>query len=574
VSAFAFFRVRSTGASRDRRSILEETIRPRRPSLILATPTSGLTGPSSAPPVEPFAFAVAVVTAACFLCAGVVAWRLRPRERTGALLVTFGVLWSLYQIPLHRYAFPRPAAEAVAVAVGTWPAVLAHLVVAFPTGRLASVSARAVVAFAYLCALTVAVWRAVAPGTGATTAGAVALVALGTAVIGSQAVRLRRGSATTRRAVAPVLAAALVASALLVVGKPAMAAGAAVPYLAPIIQLALAGIPLAYLAGLLRRRIDRGGVAERVVRLGAGSRRGDLQAALARALHDPSLQVGYWVPEAERYVDADGRPLPVPTGPDRAVTRVDRDGPLALLVHDPALLAEPELIETACAAASLALVNERLTAELRARLRQLAESRAEVLRAAEAERRRLERDLHDGVQQRLLAIPMTLTLAETALRSDPGRAEELIGEARRASLAVLDEVRALCQGIHPPVLTERGLAGAVKELAAVAPLPLDVTVECGDGLSPEIETTAYYVVAEGLANLAKHAAAERGRIRVVRDGGRLAVEVGDDGRGGADPERGSGLRGLASRVAANGGVLRVDSPVGHGTTIRAELPCG
>src|SRR5690606_13890970 len=252
--------------SRDRRSILEETIRPRRPSLILATPTSGLTGPSSAPPVEPFAFAVAVVTAACFLCAGVVAWRLRPRERTGALLVTVGVLWSLYQIPLHRYAFPRPAAEAVAVAVGTWPAVLAHLVVAFPTGRLASVSDRAVVAFAYLCALTVAVWRAVAPGTGATTAGAVALVALGTAVIGSQSVRLRRGSATTRRAVAPVLAAALVASALLVVGKPAMAAGAAVPYLAPIIQLALAGIPLAYLAGLLRRRIDRGGVAERVVR--------------------------------------------------------------------------------------------------------------------------------------------------------------------------------------------------------------------------------------------------------------------------------------------------------------------
>jgi signal transduction histidine kinase len=256
-------------------------------------------------------------------------------------------------------------------------------------------------------------------------------------------------------------------------------------------------------------------------------------------------------------------------------TRVDRAGdPVAVLVHDAALLDNPELIEAACAAAALALENERLTAELRARLRQLAGSRSRVLQAAEAERRRLERDLHDGVQQRLLSIPMALTLAESASSGDPGRVLSLIGEAKGTALAVLDELRALCQGIHPPVLTERGLRGAVQELTAVTSVPARLALGLFRTLPAEVETAAYYVVAEALANVVKHAEAAGAVVRLDDRGGRLLVEVRDDGRGGADASRGSGLRGLADRVEATGGTLDVTSPPGAGTTVRAVLPCG
>jgi signal transduction histidine kinase len=236
----------------------------------------------------------------------------------------------------------------------------------------------------------------------------------------------------------------VVAAALFVTLQPAMIAGVAVQPLTPVVELALAAIPLAYLGSLLRRRIDRGGVAELVVRLNDAPRPVGLQEALAKALHDPTLRVGYWMPELGRYVDVDGQVVSPPDRRDRVATRIDRDGgPLALLVHDPALVEDPELIAATCAAAALALANERLTADLRARLRQIAESRGRVLRAAEAERRRLERDLHDGVQQRLLSIPVTLGLAESALRAGPDRARALIGEAKSTTLAVLQELRAL-----------------------------------------------------------------------------------------------------------------------------------
>ncbi|GAA0919624.1 sensor histidine kinase [Nonomuraea longicatena] len=474
----------------------------------------------------------------------------------------FGLLWVLYQL---RLPVPGPVR---ALTAGAWPAVLGHLVLAFPSGRLRTLPARVTAALGYLC---VAVF-ALADGTAAVGAGGAALVLVGLAVLVLQAGRLRRGSAAERRALLPVLAAAVAASALFVVWKPMTIAGLGTPPLTVAVHLALAAVPVAYLWGLLRRRIDRGAVADLVVRLGDRDRPAALQPALAAVLHDPALRVGYWT--SGGYVDADGRPFHPPDAPGQVLTRVDRDGPLAVLAHDRVLLADPELIEAACAAAALALANARLTAELRARLRQLADSRAQVLRAAEAERRRLERDLHDGVQQRLLSIPLTLGLAEASLSSRPERVAPLIGEAKSTTLAVLAEVRALTQGLHPPVLTERGLRGAVRELAAVAPVPLELGLEGADGLPADVETTAYYVVAEALANLAKHAGATRGRVVVRRDGATVAVEVEDDGRGGADLAGGSGLSGLAERVGDGGGRLSVHSPPGGGTRIRAELPCG
>ncbi|MBF9132027.1 hypothetical protein I0C86_24110 [Plantactinospora sp. S1510] len=524
--------------------------------------------------------AVAVGVGLSFVAAGLVGWRARPRNRVGPLLVTVGVLWWLAKLPLP---ISMPDGLDV-VRGGAWAAVLAHLVVAYPTGRLGASAPRLVGGLAYLSVAVVGISTALRAGPagadGSNRAGVIAIVGVlltGSAIVGLQLVRWRRSSVTGRRYLNPVFGIGVVAVTMFVAVKPARIVGWDVSALTLVLHLTLAAIPLGYLAGMLRRRVDRSGVADLVVRLHGASRSESIEVALARTLHDPTLRVGYWVPESDRYVDLDGRTVSpsLAEEPDRLSTRIDRAGePIAILVHDRALAEEPELIEATCAAAGLALENARLTADLRARLRQLADSRLALLRAGEAERRRLERDLHDGVQQRLLSIPMTLGLAEAVLPADPGRAVPLIAEAKNATLGILGELRALTQGLHPPVLTERGLAGAVRELTALSPVPLRLRVDVPAGLPPEVETTAYYVVAEALANITKHAAAGRADLRIGVSEGQLVVDVRDDGRGGADPAGGSGLRGLAARAAACGGSLRVESRPGNGTRVRAVLPCG
>ncbi|MBE1485790.1 sensor histidine kinase [Plantactinospora soyae] len=517
---------------------------------------------------------VAIGVGLSFVASGLVGWRTRPRNRMGPLLLTVGVLWWLAKSPLPI----TPPDGLDVVRAGAWAAVLGHLVVAYPTGRLGASAPRLVVGLAYLSVAVVGISTALQGG--ADRAGVTAIVGVllsGSAIVVLQLARWRRSSVTRRRYLNPVFGIAVVAVTLFLALKPARIAGWDASALTLVLNLALAAIPLGYLADLLRRRVDRSGVADLVVRLHGAPRSESIEVALARTLHDPTLRVGYWAPESGRYVDLDGRTVSlVPDGePDRLSTRIDRAGePIAILVHDRALAEEPELIEATCAAAALALENARLTADLRARLRQLADSRLALLRAGEAERRRLERDLHDGVQQRLLSIPMTLGLAESVLPADPDRAGPLIAEARNATLAILGELRALTQGLHPPVLTERGLAGAVRELAALSPVPLRVRADVPTGLPPEVETTAYYVVAEALANITKHAAAAGAKLRIDVSEGQLVVDVRDDGRGGADPAGGSGLRGLAARAAACGGSLRVESPSGGGTRVRAVLPCG
>jgi len=495
---------------------------------------------------------------------GAVAWHKHPRSRVGPLAAAVGVLVLLAQLPLH------PVLDRLCAA--GWAAVLIHLVAALPTGRLGSPAVRAVVALAYLNELVMLSPLLV---TGLSDdlvkdVGTFVAVLVGAAVTAMQWMRWRRTSVPGRRSLTPVLAAAAVAVVLLLAGSPLWTPEESLLDMG-LLKVGLVAVPLAYLATELRTRIERGAVADLVVQLGSAPEPASLRAALAKALHDPTLSVGYWVAESRQYVDADGHALSPPPG--SVATRVDRAGePVALLMHDPALLEQPTLIEAACTAAALALQNERLTADLRARVIQLAESRRHVVQAAEAERRRLERDLHDGVQQRLLSIPMALSVAESSLPPDAKRARALIAEAKDMSLAVLDELRALSQGIHPAILTERGLDGAVRELTLVAPVPVVLTVDLPARLSAEIETTAYYVVAEALANVTKHAAASRADVRIDQAGDRLVVEVVDDGRGGADPD-GSGLRGLATRAEDNGGTLRVTSPVGGGTRVRAELPC-
>jgi signal transduction histidine kinase len=504
----------------------------------------------------------AVVLAAGFLAMAAVAWRKHPRSRVGMLAGVIGVLVLIEPL--------LPGPERV-LAAG-WATVLIHLVAALPSGRLGTPAMRLVVALAYLN--TLAMMAFVLPGRLTKDAGTLVAVLLGAAVLGMQWIRWRRTSVPSRRSLTPVLAAAAVMVVLLLAANPLWTSDASLLDMS-VLKVGLVAVPLAYLATELRSRIERGDVADLVVQLGSAPEPASLRSALAKALHDPTLTLGHWVAESQQYVDADGHPVRL-GGAGRVVTRVDRGGePVALLVHDPALLEQPRLIEAACTAAALALQNERLTADLRARLVQLAESRRHVVQAAEAERRRLERDLHDGVQQRLLSIPMALSVAESAIPPDAERARALIAEAKDMSLAVLDELRALSQGIHPTILTERGLDGAVRELTLVAPVPVQLTVHLPARLSAEIETTAYYVVAEALANVTKHADASRAEVRIEQTGGRetLIIEIVDDGRGGAVPG-GSGLLGLATRAGDNGGTLYVTSPVGGGTCVRAELPCG
>jgi signal transduction histidine kinase len=255
-------------------------------------------------------------------------------------------------------------------------------------------------------------------------------------------------------------------------------------------------------------------------------------------------------------------------------TVVERDGhPIAALIHDPALQENTELIDSVCAAAAMTLENERLQAELRARLGELQASRARLVDATEAERRRIERDLHDGTQQRLVSLTMSLGLLDTKLPADPEAAKPIAREARAALAVALEELRELSQGIHPAVLMERGLEAALEELADRAALPAYVEASIDDRPCPAVDAAAYFVVSEALTNAVKHSHAHEVRITASRRHGFLTVEVTDDGIGGAALRRGSGIRGLTDRVEALGGRLVVSSPPGRGTSLRAELAC-
>jgi signal transduction histidine kinase len=332
--------------------------------------------------------------------------------------------------------------------------------------------------------------------------------------------------------------------------------------------------PVAFLFGLLDARLARSAVADLMVELRGSPPPGDLRDALARALGDPSLELAYWLPQFNSWVDLGGRAIDPPRAHDtRAVTVIERDGrTVAALVHDRSLGDEPQLLDAVSAAAGIALENGRLHAELEARLEELKGSRGRVIEAGQRERARLEHNLHDGAQQRLVALSLELGLLEKRVGDDRDSMER-IGHARRQLATSLDELRALARGLHPAVVSGHGLAVALEELAADAPVPVALDVRLDERLPEPIEVAAYYLVSESLANIGKHAQAGSATIAVARADGQLIVEVTDDGVGGADTEAGSGLRGLADRVEALDGRLRVWTPRGAGTRVRAEIPC-
>jgi signal transduction histidine kinase len=317
------------------------------------------------------------------------------------------------------------------------------------------------------------------------------------------------------------------------------------------------------------------GLGSLVHRLGPGVGRGELRAALAEALGDPSVELAYWLPDSGQYVDPHGHPVALPAAEaGRGVTEVKREGRrIAAIVHDPTLLDDPELVHAAGAAAALALENERLEAELRAKVEELRASRKRLVEVGLSQRRRLERDLHDGAQQRLVSLALTLRLAREKLGRDSDGAEHLLERSSEELEEALKELRELARGIHPAVLTDRGLGAAVEALAHRAPLPVDLGDLPTERFPEQVELAAYFVVSEALTNVAKYSSASRATVAVFQDNGSLEVEVNDDGVGGAEMERGTGLRGLAARLESIDGRLDVESRPGHGTAVRASIPC-
>jgi signal transduction histidine kinase len=526
-----------------------------------------------------------------FVACGLIAWQLRRDSRIGPLMTLTGFVF-LSEAVLS--GVDSSVAYTLSQWAGNWwTPVFAALVLSFPSGRLSSrIDWTIVGAFTFGAVVLQLVWLFFLPfppgkenvfliSADPDLANVIdrfeasfnATVGLALAVIAIS--RWLRAAPPLRRLLLPTLAGGLTALILVVQIYYDVVTGEFIRSSQQITAILLVSVPLAFLVGILHQQLARAGMADLVVALQRVPESRRLGAALAKALGDPSLVLAYWLPRFDAYVDAEGTPVALPQeGSGRATTFVDNDGHhIAALVHDSALAHQPELLEVVCAAANVALERERLQAELEARVVELQASRERIVSAGDAERRRLERDLHDGAQQRLVAIALQLSLLKGRIQSDPATAEQLATSAGDELALSLAELRELARGIHPAVL-EHGLAAALDSLAARASVPTKVLFEASERLPEPVELAAYFVASEALANVAKYAHATTVSMRVWRTAAIASIEIADDGIGGADDTGGSGLRGLADRVEALEGHLRVSSPVGAGTVVTAELPCG
>jgi signal transduction histidine kinase len=328
-------------------------------------------------------------------------------------------------------------------------------------------------------------------------------------------------------------------------------------------------VPAGFLVAVLQRRLLRSRVADVVLRVTGPVTIETIREILREAVRDPSLEVLYWVPEYEVYADPSGRrvePAAAPAGRLAVAVRANDGTPLALVLADPALEAHRGLVDAAVAACGLALENARLLVQVRA-------SRLRILEAGWAERRRVERDLHDGAQQQLLAVGTSLGVARShAEDARDDAAVDAIDDARHLLHDAQKQLRELARGIHPPALRDHGLHAAAREVASRMPLRVDLDLPAVR-FPRAVEEIAYFVVCEALANTVKYANARRVTIQARSAGGLLELEVADDGAGGADPALGTGLSGLADRVETLGGELRVVSSPATGTRISARIPC-
>jgi hypothetical protein len=488
-------------------------------------------------PEEPGLAAADATVGLAFIGLGVVAWQRRPSSRSGLLMAVTGFAWL--------------AGSLVGAALFLHRGPLVHLLVGYPRGRLRSRLEQVVVAAAYIDGAVYPLARQ------DTVTIALALASMTTVLVG-----YRRAGGAERRARAAALVAA--SAVMLVLGLGAVGRlldpGAAAAWLW-VYQAVLVLTAVGLFADLLWGRWTRAAITGLVLDLGELEQAGTLQAKLARAVGDPSLQIAYRLPGSDGYVDEAGRPMELPAGgASRKVTHLQEGGQqIGALVHDAAVLDDRVLVKAAAAAASVAVANARLQAEVRARVAEVEASRRRIVEAGDAERRRLERELREGAERRLVHV--------TELLADRGPP---LADLRRELLGARAALAEFAHGVHPRTLTEAGLAAALAELGAHSPVPVQLHVQ-EERLSPPVEAAIYFVSSEALANVAKHAQASQVGVRVQRRAGLVILEVQDDGVGGADPA-GSGLRGLADRVEALQGRLGVESPLGGGTRLLAEIP--
>jgi signal transduction histidine kinase len=487
----------------------------------------------------------------------------RTASATGALIAASGFAWFL------------PGFSAIDVAPIAWIAghalylhrgPLVQAILSFPTGRLDRTPERLVVALAYIVSL-------IEPAAVSLAAQAI----LGVAVIATAAWRGTTAVGATRRArawaipAATAIGLALIALAILKSWLPNL------PVQLGLLgyEAVLCGVAAWLTAGLLREPWARPEVTDFVVELGDAPS-GSVGDALARELGDPTLEVAFAAPGADGFVDAAGRPVSLPrAGVDRAVTPIDSGGRrVGVIIHDPAVLDDPALVQAVAEAAQLASTNARLQAEARAQIDEVAASRRRLLAAEEEERRRIAGRLDEGAGARLRSVADALAAAHARLlQTGDEAARARVEQAMRQLQRTLDDLNVLARGLVPTELDRIDLQAAVAELAAGAPLPIEVSGSTGELPSP-VAAAAYFVCSEAVANIVKHANASRASIALRRREGDLVIEIVDDGVGGADPGAGSGLRGLGDRLAVLSGRLIIDSRPDAGTCLTAELPLG
>jgi signal transduction histidine kinase len=539
---------------------------------------------------------------------GCYAWHRRPDQPFGPLMVATGFGWFLTTLAESDnsvvYSVGRVAAWFVELE-------LIYLVLSFPSGRIPDRIDRAIVAGAVLLVAVLYLPTALidrdfpvpAPYTSCdsgcpenaffaldTEPGFVdsvvrpvrdALAAfLFLAVTLRLAQRMSRSTRLMRRALSPVLAVAVLrflAAALFVIVRQADPTGPAMDTLGWAAALGLPLMAAGFFAGLLRWRLFVAGSLQSLgLKIREGTDAETLRATLAEALEDPTLRLLNWAPAgAGRWLDERGREtaLPEPGSGQRFVRIRDRDRDLAAIVYDDALRDQEELVEAVAGYARVALENRRLYAEVAASLEEVRDSRARIVASADRERRRIERDLHDGAQQRLVALRIKLELAEQALEDDPdaGRAQlhALGGEVEET----LEEIRALAHGVYPPLLSDQGLAEALRAAALRAPVAVTISADGIGRYPPEVESAVYYCCLEALQNAAKYAG-DGTRVSVsFAEDDRLRFEVRDDGRGfGTEQVPGAGLTNMRDRVTAVGGDLSVASEPGRGVVVAGSVP--
>jgi signal transduction histidine kinase len=563
--------------------------------VVLGATAVGMVTSSRAPfPFGPYILAPFVVTPA-YLIAGWIGWERRPDSRIGMLLLIAGVLYA----GSNLYTVDLAPIFTIAWLLGTYyQNVLGQMLLAFPSGRLQSTGERALVIGFYVsgtlggpismmfrdprlaCAClprNVALITS-SPGVSDTlnTTTSIAAVVLAVGFVTVLIRHWRAAAPSTRRALTLVYW----GGALAGLGTVAVAVNDAIGatftettawrWFDVAVTLA---IPLLFLFGLLRLRRTRGALGDLVVELGSGAELEEgLREALARRLGDPTLELRYRLTDGN-WVDDAGQPVSEPVSMhDRTVLLLESDGtPFAALGIDARLQEVPELVDAVVAAARLAIANDRLRAEVRAQLEEVQASRRRIVEAADAARRKVERDLHDGAQQRLVGLSLGLRMLQDRM-SEAEELQEQIEGLQAELRAALAELRELARGLHPQILTEEGLGAAVESLADRSPIPVAVTIDADDRYPPPVEATAYFVVSEALTNVAKYADASNAAVRLSRDNGSLAIDVSDDGVGGASIGAGSGLTGLLDRVSALGGTMDVESPATGGTRLHAEIP--